>query len=291
MRGKKEYSTKCGFVAVVGEPNAGKSTFVNAAVGDKVSIVSSKQQTTRQQIKGILVYENSQIIFTDTPGFFNPHTLLEKSLIANFKNSYKDADVVLVMFDVSKKNINNTINFVNNIKTEDWQKIAIVLNKTDKIKKQHLLDIANHFSKCPNIDQIFMISAKYHDGINDVVQYLATNMPNADFIYEHNQTTDQEIKFRLAEITREKLYNALFAELPYNIFVETEHIVETSTKATIFQTITVTKDSQKSIVIGANGHMLQHIKNQAYQDMKKILHKNITIKLFVKCRPIDKCVK
>lgn len=290
MKSEQINCTRCGFVAVVGEPNAGKSTFVNAAIGEKVSIVSSKQQTTRNQIRGILVQNNAQIIFTDTPGFFRPHTALEKSLIANFKNSYKDADIILIIFDVSKKNSNYTINFINKMKIDDWQKVAVVLNKTDKIKKHYLFEIAKEFASCNNIDEIFMVSAKYNDGINDVVDYLAKNVPESDFMYECNKTTDQDIKFRLAEITREKLYNALFAELPYNIFVETDHIVETQTKATIFQTITVTKQSQKSIVIGKNGEMLQHIKNQAYKDIKKIMNKNITIKLFVKCRPISKCI-
>ena len=283
-------STCCGFVAIVGEPNAGKSTFINTVVGEKVSIVSSKQQTTRNQIKGILVKEDTQIIFIDTPGFFSPHTILEKSLIANFKNSYKDADVVLVIFDASKKKCDYTLNFVSKITKEEWQKIIVVFNKVDKVQKEKLLDFADKFGQCKKIDEIFMISAKNNDGVSDVVQYLINCMPESDFIYETSLVTDQDIKFRFAEITREKLYESLFNELPYNIFVETDHIIETDTKIKIFQTITVTKSSQKSIVIGKNGDMLKKIKNQAYHDIKKIVPKNITLKIFVKMRPINKCI-
>ncbi len=280
-----QIKTKCGFVAIVGEPNAGKSTLVNIMVGEKISIVSHKCQTTRRQVKGIAHYENTQVIFIDTPGFFKAKTNLEKALISNFKHAYKDADIILIMIDAcQEKNLQYTYSFIEKLENRENQKIAVVINKVDIAHKKNILKIAEKLSHHTFIEHIFMISATKSIGIPEIKNYLRDNLSSSHFLYETDKTTDMNMSFRLSEITREKVYMLLSAELPYNIYIETEMFKETEKKARIYQSIVVLKTSQKGIVLGHKGSKIKEIKEKAIEDMKMLLRKKVELKLFVKVK-------
>ncbi len=278
--------SKCGFVAIVGEPNSGKSTLLNAIVGEKVSIVSSKCQTTRYQVKGITQYDDAhaQIVFIDTPGFFKAKTSLERMLVSNFKYAYKGADIILLMIDPLRRNLDYTFAFIEKLGRNQNQKLIIAINKIDVATKKTLLDIAEKLSKYDFIDYVFMISAKTNDGIGDIIEYLKNNVPEGPYMYEIGVKTDLDIRYRLAEITREKLYNVLSKELPYKLYVETEFFSESEKKARIFQSIIVSKESHKGIVLGHNGERIKYIKDMAILDMRSVLGKKVELKLFVKVK-------
>lgn len=280
----------CGFVAVVGEPNFGKSTLINAIVGEKVSIVSPKCQTTRRQVRGIVQFSDEadgcdrQIVFIDTPGFFSAKTALEKALVSNFKYAYRDADIILILIDGTSRHLANTFAFIEKIKDRKNQKVVVAINKVDKARKESLLEIADKLSAYDFIEQIFMVSALTSDGIPDVVDYLKSNILEGPWMYQDSQKTDMNMAFRLSEITREKVYQTLDKELPYNIYIETESFKEAEKKARIYQAIVVMKDSQKGIVLGHKGERIKHIKDMAIADMKLLLNKKVELKLFVKVK-------
>ena len=275
--------TRCAFVSIVGEPNAGKSTLVNSIVGEKVSIVSPKIQTTRRQVKGITEIEDTQIVFIDTPGFCAPNSPLEKAIELNFKNSYKDSDIILLIIDATSKNIIPSIKFVKKAEKLDIP-FSVVINKVDVAHKENILKIAKELSQFDHIREIFMISALNSDGVEDVKKYLKHSAPEDPWLYEKGTPTDAPLKFRLSEITREKVFHHLDKELPYSIYVETESFHESEKKAKIHQSIVVMKESQKGIVLGKSGNMIKTIKDEATADMKNLLNKKIELKLFVKVK-------
>ncbi|MDR0744644.1 MAG: GTPase Era [Holosporales bacterium] len=283
---------KCSFVAIVGEPNVGKSTLVNLLVGEKISIVSNKIQTTRRQIRGITTIENTQIVFIDTPGFCKTRTPLERAIVSNFRHSYKDADLLLIIIDATSRNYSSSINFIEKIKNHQNQIKAVVINKVDIAKKENIIKLAKILSAYNDIREIFMISALKNDGIDALRKFLEDTAPLSNWFYEEDQTTDITITLRLAEITREKLFERLTKELPYNLYVETEIFKNAEKKARIYQSIVVMKDSQKGIIIGKNADMLKNIKTKAIEDMKALLKKKIELHLFVKVKEkwVDKKV-
>lgn len=276
-------NSRCSFVAVVGEPNAGKSTLVNTIVGEKISIVSSKIQTTRRQVKGIVEIDGAQIVFIDTPGFCKANSPLEKALIANFKHSYKDVDVVLLVIDATSRNHNNSLTFIEKFRDSD-QLCAVAINKTDIAKKEQIIELAAALAKHEFIQEIFMISALKDDGIQPIKEFLKNTAPEGPWHYGEDQVTDIGLNLRLAEITREKIFRMLEKELPYSIYVETEVFRDAEKKARISQAIVVLKDSQKGIVLGKGGDMIKAIKDAAIEDMKRLLGKKIELKLFVKVK-------
>ncbi len=275
-------NSKCAFVAVIGAPNAGKSTLVNAIIGEKVSIVSPKIQTTRRQIRGTTEVGNTQLIFIDTPGFCNPNTPLEKVIVSNFKNSYRDCDIVLLIIDATSKNVTPSIKLLERL--SNGAVIAVVINKVDIAEKKSILEIASQLSRYNFVKEVFMISALKKDGIDDIKKFLIDVAPNAPWFFEANTATDLPVTLRLAEITREKLFYHLDKELPYSVYVETEVFHETEKKARIYQSIVVMKASQKGIVLGKCGNMIKMIKHDAIEDMRKILNKKIELKIFVKVK-------
>lgn len=274
---------KCVFVSLVGEPNAGKSTLLNTIIGEKISIVSPKIQTTRTLIRGIAEFDESQIVFIDTPGFCLPHSSLEKILMRNLRQSYKESDIILIMIDASLKNFRRSYSFIERFKASD-RLVAIVLNKIDLIPKEKLLQIAQQLSVYDFVHQVFMISAIKNDGVGSIIKFLKENSQPNSWLYNKGQKTDVQMSFRLAEITREKIYQMLNQELPYNIYIETESLKESEKKVKIYQSIVVNKDSQKGIVLGNSGSMIKLIKILAISDMIKILHKKVELKLFVKVK-------
>ena len=275
-------NSKCVFVAIIGAPNAGKSTLLNALVGEKISIVSPKIQTTRRQIHGIMEVGGVQLIFIDTPGFCKPKTPLEKVISANFKNSYKDCDIVLLLIDSTLKDISPDVKILERLSNDAT--VAVVLNKVDIAKKENIARIASNLSKYEFVKHFFMISALKKDGIDEIRQFLCNSAPDGHWWYEANKATDLPITIRLAEITREKLFYHLDKELPYSVYVETENIHETDKKARIHQSIVVMKSSQKGIILGKAGSMIKKIKYEAINDMKVLFNKKIDLRLFVKVK-------
>lgn len=279
-------SKKSLFVAVVGEPNTGKSTLVNTIVGEKVSIVSSKVQTTRRRIRGVANIGKVQLVFTDTPGFLDGirvRSKLEEVICSNFWKSFKDSDLILLLINSTSRNISLTLNFLEKLsKAQRW--VVVAINKVDIAKKENILKVASLLSKFLCIDKIFMISATTGDGLKDLINYLESKAAESPWFFESNQVTDADMKFRLSEITREKLFLSLSNELPYSVYVETEFFTEAEKKIKICQAIVVLKNSQKAIVIGHEGRMIKTVKEGAIADMKKLLSKKLELKLFVKVR-------
>lgn len=279
--------TKCGFVAIFGAPNAGKSTLVNKITGEKVSIVTPRAQTTRNRIRGIKIYDNSQIILVDTPGIFKLTSKLDnnlnRSILKTAKNALEGIDCIVFLFDVAKKFNDDHAEVINFISTSQLPKI-LVLNKIDLIDREKLLEIALNLNKLASFDQTFMISAEKGDGIVDLLKFLSKKMPDGAFLYPKDEITDFPARLVAAETTREKLFILLRQELPYNIMVETESYKETYNSIIIHQSIFTTSEQHKGIIIGAKGAMLKKIGTQSRQELSKILGKKVQLFLHIKVR-------
>lgn len=276
--------TKCGFVAVVGAPNAGKSTLINDLVGSKVTIVSPKVQTTRNRILGVTLKGEAQIILVDTPGIFSsPKRRLEKAMVRNAWDSLGDADGVMLIVDASQKNFDETEAILN--KLEQYKKnITLVLNKIDLISRDNLLGLAQRFSK-PFIDQIFMISALKGDGTQDIKHYWETRLPEGPWLFPEDQLSDLSGRLLAAEITREEIFFRLHEELPYAIWVETENWEEFKNGSVkINQCIYVQRESQRAIVLGHGGAQIKAIGAAARRQLTAILKRPVHLFLQVKVK-------
>jgi GTPase len=272
--------TRCGFVAILGAPNAGKSTLINQLVGSKVTIVSSKVQTTRQRILGITIFENSQLILVDTPGIFSPNKRLERAMVRAAWEASNDADLTILLVDVTQKSLKDAFEILTKL---NERPIILVLNKIDKVKPPVLLEIVTKFQAYNNISHTFMISALTGDGVSDLCRFLAQEVPPSPWLYPEDQLTDMPQKLWAAEITREQVFHQLHQELPYNIMVETENWEEFENGSLkINQVIYVAKDTQKAIVLGKGGHQIKAISSAARQEMSVILNRPVHLFLHVK---------
>lgn len=276
--------TKCGFIAVVGAPNVGKSTLINALVGSKVTIVSPKVQTTRNRILGVALEGDTQLILVDTPGIFEePKRRLEKAMVRSAWDSLRDADGIMVMMDVSQRHFEDTemiLSRLENYKT----KAVLVLNKIDLIPRDNLLALATRFSH-PLIDQIFMISALKGDGVQDIKKYWSGQVPEGPWLFPEDQLSDLPLRFLAAEITREEIFNRLHEELPYSIWIETESWEEFKDGSVkISQLIYVQRDSQKPIVLGKGGQQIKAIGAAARKQLIDILERPVHLFLQVKVK-------
>ena len=280
----KSDETRAGFVSLIGAPNAGKSTITNHFAGSKVSIVSPKAQTTRTIVKGIGIFENTQIIFLDTPGIFNPKRRLDKAMVAAAWNSVKDADIVVLVVDAKRGFDDETKQIIETLK-ENRIKALLVLNKTDLVKKERLLDLSQKINTAYDFEQTFMISAITGDGIDDFYRYLASVLPISPWFYPEEQMSDMPLKLLAAEIVREKAFLYLHDELPYALTVEPElweRRKDNSIRAEI--TIYVERDNQKIIVLGKSGQMIKKIGQSARTELEDMLEEKIHLFLFVKVR-------
>lgn len=276
--------TKCGFVAVVGAPNAGKSTLINDLVGTKVTIVSPKVQTTRNRILGVAQTGETQIILVDTPGIFaTPKRRLEKAMVSSAWDSLSDADGIMVIVDVSRKTFEEAETILS--KLESYKKKAVViLNKIDLISRDNLLGLAQAFAR-PSVDQIFMISALKGDGTKDIKDYWASQLPEGPWLFPEDQLSDLSERLLSAEITREEIFFRLHEELPYAIWVETESWEEFKNGSVkIHQTIYVQRDSQKPIVLGHGGSQIKAIGAAARRQLTAILKRPVHLFLQVKVK-------
>ncbi|MCM2343820.1 MAG: GTPase Era [Alphaproteobacteria bacterium] len=277
--------TRCGFVAVIGAPNAGKSTFINALVGSKVSIVSPKVQTTRTMVRGMIVKDRSQIIFIDTPGIFSPQKRLEKAMVAAAWQGRDEADIVLVMVDASRKKIDpDTRAIVERLAAvRGNMPCVLLLNKFDQARKDVLLKMAAELNSMLDFTATFMISALKQDGTDDVLAWLTKNIPAGVWHYPEDQISDMPSRLLAAEVTREKLFRALYQELPYALTVETETWEEFDNgDIKISQIIYVTRDTHKAIVLGKGGQQIREIGEAARLELQDIFECKVHLKLFVK---------
>ena len=279
-----EKPTRCGFVALIGAPNAGKSTITNNFVGSKVSIVSPKVQTTRTLVRGIGIYDNSQIIFVDTPGIFKPKRRLDRAMVASAWNGVGDADIVVLVVDAKRGFDDETQSIVAKLNKQKIEAV-LVLNKVDLIAKEKLLGLSAQINAAGKFKETFMISALTGQNINDFYQYLADHLPESPWYYPEDQISDMPLKLLAAEIVREKLFLYLRQELPYALTVEPElweRREDGSVRAEI--TIYVERDNQKIIVLGKGGSMIKKIGQAARQEIEALLEDRVHLFLFVKVR-------
>lgn len=276
--------TRCGFVAVVGLPNAGKSTLINHLVGSKVSIVSHKVHTTRMRILGIALHKGAQIILVDTPGIYDASkkSTLERAMVGAAYEALEDADVVLHIVDAVPKKLGEQVKALVE-KLPKNKPTVLVLNKTDKANKEQLLHHAGELNALHSYDATFMISSLKGQGTDVVLDHFAQTLPEGPWVYEEDQVTDLPMRMMAAEITREKIFNQLHRELPYAVFVHTENWEQFDNGSIkIDQVVYVERNSQKAIVLGKGGARIKQIGQEARLELEEIFEKRIHLKLFVK---------
>ena len=273
----------CGFVTLLGAPNAGKSTLVNYMVGAKVSIVSPKVQTTRSRIRGIFVKGDCEIVLIDTPGIFKPKRRLDRAMVAAAWQDVEYADTRLVLVDARRGIDDDTRSIIADLK-KNKLKSVLVLNKTDLVKPEKLIELSSKLNEMNAFDETFMLSAMTGEGVDELEDYLISRMPEGPFMFPPDQVSDLPNRMLAAEITREKLYMCLNQELPYISTVLTDTWKEDEKGIRIDQTIYVEKNNQKQIVIGKNGTMIKKIGTQSRLELEKMFECRVHLFLFVKVR-------
>ena len=275
---------RCGFIALIGAPNAGKSTLINALVGSKVAIVTPKVQTTRTLLRGIAMEGSAQLVFLDTPGIFAPRRRLDRAMVTTAWSGAHDADIVAVLID-AKSGLNDDAEALLKKLEEVRQPKVLILNKVDLVEKAKLLAMAQAANEAAKFETTFMISATKGDGVADVRQWLAAHVPQGPWHYPEDEVSDAPVRQLALEITREELYLKLHQELPYQSTVETESWTERKDGSVrIEQTIYVERDSQKKIVLGKAGQSIKAIGEAARRELADILEKKVHLFLFVKVR-------
>jgi GTP-binding protein Era len=277
-------NTKAGFVALIGAPNAGKSTLLNALVGSKVSIVSRKVQTTRALVRGIAIEGDAQIVFVDTPGIFKPKRRLDRAMVTSAWGGAGDADVVALLLDV-RRGVDEEAEAILDKLPELKQAKVLILNKIDLIERSRLLELAAKLNEKVPFAHTFMISALNGDGIKTLKSQLAAMMPAGPWLYPEDQISDAPLRMLAAEITREKIYERLHEELPYQSTVETDQWQQRPDGSVrIEQTVFVERDSQRKIVLGKGGQTIKAIGQSARREISEIAEAPVHLFIFVKVR-------
>jgi GTPase len=278
-------SEKCGVVAVIGAPNAGKSTLVNALVGQKVAITSAKAQTTRARLIGLAIEGESQILLVDTPGIFEGKRRLDRAMVAAAWSGTTDADLVALVID-AREGLKPRVEMLAAALAEHREPRIVILNKVDATAKVKLLELAQRLHDMLAPEAILMVSATTGDGIADLKHRLAERMPEGPWHFPADQVSDATDRMLAAEVTREQLYHQLHAELPYDSAVETEQYEERKDgSVAIHQQILVARDSQRAIVLGARGAKLKEIGSRARAELGELLGRKVHLFLHVKVRP------
>jgi GTPase len=281
--------TRCGFVAIIGAPNAGKSTLINALVGEKVSIVTRKAQTTRSTVRGVLTKGQAQIVFVDTPGLFAPKRRLDRAMVASAWGAAADADVLMLLVDARKEAgeaglIEETQSILATLGEPRKPRLA-VLNKIDLLERPKLLEVAARLNAALAFDETFMVSALSRDGLDRLIDRLAAMIPTGPWLYPEDQIAEAPIRSLAAEITREKLIERLHDELPYQATVETDEWKDQPDgSARIEQTIFVTRESHRKIVLGEGGRTIKAIGTAARKDITQAHGATVHLFLHVKVR-------
>lgn len=276
--------TRCGFIALVGAPNAGKSTLLNSLVGTKISIVTHKAQTTRAQVRGVVTEELSQTVFVDTPGIFKPKRRLDRAMVHSAWSGAGDADIVALIVDCHKGLTEEVETLLKGL-TKNRSRNILVLNKLDTIKAEKLLELSKIINEKADFEETFMISALRGDGVADFMNWCSANIPLGPWHFPEDQLTDLTLALTAAEVTREKLFLRIHEEIPYNATVETESFeVQKNGSYKINQVIYVTRDTHKKIVLGKGGQAIKAIGADARAELMEIFEQKVHLFLFVKVR-------
>lgn len=290
---------RAGFAAIIGAPNAGKSTLVNRLTGTKVSIVTQKVQTTRFPVRGIAIYDDAQIVLVDTPGIFSPRRRLDRAMVASAWGGADDADVVVHLIDAAshiasegkdgtaadRRSAEDTQTIISSLK-EAGKQVILALNKIDGMRRDTLLALSHSLYETGVYSEVFMISALSGDGVDDLGRRLAEAMPAGPWLYPEDQSADVPMRVLAAEITREKVYLRVHEELPYSAAVETTSFEDKSDgSARIEQTIYVERESQRPIVLGKGGQTLKWIGQKAREELTELMDRPVHLFLTVKVDP------
>ncbi|MHB1109216.1 MAG: GTPase Era [Devosia sp.] len=277
-------NTRCGFVALVGAPNAGKSTLLNSLVGTKVSIVTHKAQTTRAQIRGVVTEGEAQIVFIDTPGIFAPKRRLDRAMVEAAWTGAGDADFVALIVDAERGITGELDSLLEGLAAIPHPKV-LILNKVDLIKREKLLALSENLNSRLGFEQTFMISALKGDGVKDFLDWAAKRIPAGPWHFPEDQLTDLSLALTASEVTREKLFLRIHDEIPYNVTVETEKFtIQPDGSYRIDQVIYVTRDTHKKIVLGAGGQTIKAIGADSRAELMDIFETKVHLFLFVKVR-------
>ncbi|MEM9715527.1 MAG: GTPase Era [Pseudomonadota bacterium] len=279
--------TRCGFVALIGEPNAGKSTLMNQMVGAKVSIVTHKVQTTRARIRGIALEGDTQIVFVDTPGLFKTRRGLDKAMVAAAWSGAADADIVVLLIEAHRGVTDGVRMILDGLAARgSTQKLILAINKIDRVEAPALLALTEEINALAEFEQTFMVSAEKGHGVKDLAKWIAGELPEGPWLYDEDQIADVPLRMLAAEITREKLMLRLHQELPYQLTVETESWQERKDKSVrIDQMIYVMRDGHKGIVLGPKGETIKSVSMQARAEITETLGQKVHLFLQVKVRP------
>ncbi|MEM7058019.1 MAG: GTPase Era [Pseudomonadota bacterium] len=278
---------RCGFVALIGEPNAGKSTLLNRMVGAKVSIVTHKVQTTRSRIRGIALEGSAQLVFVDTPGLFQPRRRLDRAMVASAWAGAEDADITVLMVEAHHGVTDGVERILESLEAHTQNRpVALAINKIDRVKRETLLALVADLSQRRSFAEVFLISAENGDGVADLRTWLASNVPTGPWHYPEDQIADAPLRQIAAEITREKLTLRLHQELPYQLTVETETWEERKDGSVrVEQVIYVVRDGHKGIVLGKRGETIKAIGAEARKELTALLDRPAHLFLTVKARP------
>ncbi|MGJ8528790.1 GTPase Era [Maritalea sp.] len=284
MTNNHPLDTRCGFVALVGAPNAGKSTLLNALVGTKVSIVTHKAQTTRAQVRGVVTLEKNQIIFVDTPGIFLPKRRLDRAMVQSAWNGVGDADMVALIIDAKRGIVDEVERLLDGLKDYNQRKV-LVLNKIDQIDHEKLLELSKTLNEKVDFDQTFMVSALKGHGVKDFVNFCGEQMPVDHWHFPEDHLTDLTMALTAAEVTREKLFLRIHEEIPYGATVETESFkTQKDGSIRIQQIIYVARDGHKKIILGKNGQAIKAIGAESRKELMEMFDVKIHLFLFIKVR-------
>ncbi|MDE4141710.1 MULTISPECIES: GTPase Era [Rhodobacterales] len=280
-------TTRAGFIALIGEPNAGKSTLLNRMVGAKVSIVTHKVQTTRARIRGVAMEGDSQLVFVDTPGLFKPRRRLDRAMVAAAWGGAADADVVVLLVEAHRgvtEGVERILEGLSEI--GKGRTVALAINKIDKVQAEELLALTKKLNDAYEFSETFLISAERGHGVEDLRHWLAEQVPEGPWLYPEDQIADLPMRMIAAEMTREKLTLRLHQELPYQLTVETENWEERKDgSAKIDQIIYVVRDGHKGIVLGKRGETIKAVSQAARAELEEFLDRKVHLFLQVKVRP------
>ena len=277
--------TRCGFVALIGAPNAGKSTLLNRLIGAKVSIVSPKVQTTRRRVLGVAMRGDAQAVFVDTPGIFAPKRRLDRAMVAAAWSGAGDADRIVLLVDATKKRIDaDTRAIIEGLKKHKRGAICAI-NKIDAVKRETLLNLAAELNAAFPFEQTFMVSAETGDGVEELMNEVVAQRPEGPHHFPDDQLTDLPVRLLAAEVTREHLFCQLHEEVPYALTVETESWEEFKDgSAKVSQVVYVARDNQKAIVLGKGGSRIKQVREAAQAELVEMLERKVHLFLFVKVR-------
>jgi GTPase len=274
---------KAGFVNIFGKPNAGKSTLLNAIIGEKLAIVSSKVQTTRNRIKGFLTTDNYQIIFSDTPGIIEPKYKLHEKMMQSVKSALEDADVALLLYDASEKSPEEANKIFESLRLK--APAVVVCNKIDKINKEQRKVVIDFFTAQRYTKEVIAVSAKTGEGIPALLELLLKYLPEGEPFYDSDDMTDLPTKFFAGEIIREKIFELFEEEIPYHTAVIVQEFKEKTTLIKIRAEIIVNRETQKSIILGEKGSMIKKLGTMSRLEIEQFLQSKVFLELFVKVKP------